>query len=320
MRHRCTELSTRWWRQWNAFLFSPDSAGWLSVLRIGLGLEIVLYSWSLRADWGRMFARDSTGFLNREFSEAILSIQNPFVPRLGWLVAIGERLGLSEQTTLATVWLLFFGAGCFLMAGLFSRSAAIVAWLLHLCMAKSGEYLAYGIDNFITIGLFYLMIAPLPDKYAIDWKLWRKRSSDPEIVGFFRRVLQLHVCVIYFFGGITKCLGAGWWNGDSIWRALTRPPFDLIGSQTLIHWKPLLVALGITVCLLETAFPVLIWPKSTRALCLVAIIGMHIGIGATMGLYLFSLIMIVLDLAAFGPGTLRWNWHRQSLAGGPVSS
>src|SRR5438874_357222 len=105
MRYQCTELSTRWRRQLNAFLFSPDSGEWLSILRIGLGLEIVLCSWSLRADWGRMFARGSTGFLNREFSEAILSIQNPFVPRLGWLVAIGERLGLSEQTMLGTAWL-----------------------------------------------------------------------------------------------------------------------------------------------------------------------------------------------------------------------
>jgi Vitamin K-dependent gamma-carboxylase len=267
-----------------------------------------------------MFARSSTGFLNREFSEAILSIQNPLVPRLGWLVSISERMGLSEQTTLATVWLLFFAGGCFLVAGLFSRGAAIVAWLLHLCSAKSGEYLAYGIDNFLTIGLFYLMIAPLPDKYALDWKLWRKRSSDPRIVGFFRRVLQFHVCVIYFFGGITKCLGAGWWTGDSIWRALTRPPFDLIANQTLIHWKPVLLALGIAVCLLETTFPIFIWPKSTRALCLVAIIGMHVGIGVTMGLYLFSLVMIVLDLAAFGPGTFQWSFHRQSSAGVMVST
>ena len=36
-----------------------------------------------------------------------------------------------------------------------------------------------------------------------------------------------------------------------------------------------------------------------------AIITMHIGIGVMMGLYLFSLVMIVLDLAALGPGLLR---------------
>jgi len=30
-------------------------------------------------------------------------------------------------------------------------------------------------------------------------------------------------------------------------------------------------------------------------------VGMHIAIGLTMGMYLFALIMIVLNLAAFGP-------------------
>ena len=59
--------------QWRArivrFLFSPDTGEWLGILRIGLGLEVALYSLSLRADWSHMFARSSTGFLNREFTE-----------------------------------------------------------------------------------------------------------------------------------------------------------------------------------------------------------------------------------------------------------
>jgi uncharacterized membrane protein YqaE (UPF0057 family) len=31
---------------------------------------------------------------------------------------------------------------------------------------------------------------------------------------------------------------------------------------------------------------------------------MHLGIGLTMGMYLFALIMIVLNVAAFGPGLI----------------
>ena len=300
-----TKFGRAWSRQLRAFLFQSDSGEWLSILRIGLGLEVTLYASSLWADWGRMFARSSTGFLNREFTEAVLSIQSPLVPRIGWFVWMGERAGLSEQTTLMIVWLLLFAAGCFLVVGLCCRTAAIAAWLIHLCSAKTGGYLAYGMDNFLTIGLFYLAIAPLPDRLALDRKLWRVRPRDPEVVGFFRRVLQLHLCVIYFFGGLTKSLGAGWWNGDSMWRALTRPPFNLIPSQTLIHGQSILLIAGIFVCLLELSFPILIWPKRTRLPCLIAIITMHIGIGAMMGLYLFSLVMIVLDFAAFGPGLLR---------------
>ena len=41
--------------------------------------------------------------------------------------------------------------------------------------------------------------------------------------------------------------------------------------------------------------------KKTRFIWLVCIVAMHIAIGLTMGMYLFALIMIVLNLAAFGP-------------------
>ena len=90
--------------------------------------------------------------------------------------------------------------GLLLLAGLFCRPAALVAWFLYLCSVKSGELFSYGVDNFTTIGLFYVLIAPLPDPFALDQKLRKKRMTDLERMGFHRRVLQLHLCVVYFFG------------------------------------------------------------------------------------------------------------------------
>lgn len=283
------------------FLFSPDSDRWVSLLRIGLGLHVALYCLSLRNDWIDLFAGDRNVFINRELTEAILSLQNPLVPRLGWLVTWGNYFGLTEETTLFLAWIFLLGAACCLLLGFCCRPSAIIAWFIHLCAVKSGDFIAYGMDNFTTIGLFYLMIAPLPDRYALDWKLWKPPENDPRRLGFQRRVLQLHMCFIYFFGGITKCLGVGWWTGESMWRALTRPPFDLIPFQVLISGEAVLPLLGIAVCLLETGYPFFIWWKKTRRIWLVCILGMHLTIGLTMGLYLFSIIMVVLNIAAFGP-------------------
>jgi hypothetical protein len=286
------------------FLFAPDSDTWLALLRIGLGFQVTLYCLSLRSAWNHLFAGDSNGFIGRDLTEALLTIDSPFAPRLGWLVNLGSHLGLGEETTLFLAWAFLLCAGCFLLFGLFCRPSAAIAWFLHLCAVKSGNFVAYGMDNFTTIGLFYLMVAPLPDHHALDWKFWKPQSNDPGMLGFHRRVLQLHLCIIYFFGGITKCLGAGWWTGESMWRALTRPPFHLISTQILVSWQPVLPFLGIAVCLLETGFPILIWFRKTRLIWLVCVLGMHVAIGLTMGLYLFALIMIVLDIAAFGPGVL----------------
>jgi hypothetical protein len=86
-----------------------------------------------------------------------------------------------------------------------------------------------------------------------------------------------------------------------MWRALTRPPFNVVSPETIASWGHLLPVAGICVCLIEIGYSFLIWPRKTRMIWLILVLGMHIGIGLTMGLYLFSLIMIVLNAAAFAP-------------------
>ena len=173
--------------------------------------------------------------------------------------------------------------------------------------------MSYGVDNFITIGLFYLMLSPLPDRYSLDWQVRKSRPRDPQLLSFWRRVLQLHLCVIYFFSGLAKCLGSGWWDGSNIWRALIRPPFNIIDPEILVRWKYLFPVAGIFICMLEIGYPFLIWNRKTRKTWLICICGMHLGIGLMMGMYLFALIMIVLNVAAFGPGLVRLDRHRISL-------
>jgi vitamin K-dependent gamma-carboxylase-like protein len=282
------------------FFFSPTADRWLSILRVGLGLQVLLYCWSLRDDWSLVFASNGEGMIDRDLTEAVLSAETWFAPRVGWFVTLGRSVGLSEQQVLLGFWILLVSASCCLVLGIFSRETAVTAWLLHLAAVKSGGLSSYGMDNFTTIGLFYLMVAPLPDRISLDVRLRKLTIKNFELHGFYRRVLQIHVCIIYFFGGLSKCLGAGWWNGDNLWRALIRPPFNFVPTEILTSGIWTLPAAGILVCVLEVAYPIFIWPKSTRLPWLGAVIIMHIVIGLTMGLYLFGLIMIVLNLSAFG--------------------
>jgi hypothetical protein len=285
------------------FLFPAETDNWLAILRLGLGLQTTLYSLTLRNDWNDLLS--GAGVSSRNVAEALLSGESHFVPRLGWFVALGEQLGLREQTVLAVAWICLVVAGCSLLLGLACRLSAILAWFLHLCAAESGGFASYGVDNFMTIGLFYLMLSPLPDRYSLDWRLRKWRSRNPQLLGFWRRVLQFHLCVIYFFSGLTKCLGTGWWDGSNIWRALIRPPFNIIDPEILVRGQFVFPMVGVVICLLETGYPFFIWNNKTRSIWLICICGMHILIGLAMGMWLFSLIMIVLNVAAFGPGLIR---------------
>jgi hypothetical protein len=293
-------LLQKGWQRFAGFLFPPETDTWLAVLRVGLGLQVIVYALFLRSDWHYLFASSGKGLVGREVGEAITSFDSPLIPTFGWLVALGRNFNISEDTVLSVTWVCLLSAGCLLLLGLFCRPAAIVAWFVHLCAAESGGLLAYGADAFMTTALFYLMLSPLPDRYSFDQWVTKTKPKNPQLLGFWRRVLQVHLCFVYFIGGLAKCLGNGWWDGSNLWRSLIRPPFNLVAPEILVRFKYALPLLGILICLLEVSYPIFIWIKKTRFIWLTCILAMHAAIGILMGLYLFALVMIVMNVAAFG--------------------
>src|SRR4029077_15654847 len=130
--------------------------------------------------------------------------------------------------------------------------------------------------------LFYLMLSPLPDRYCMDCRLVKTKPGDPRLLGFWRRVLQVHLCFVYFFGGMAKFLGSGWWNGSNLWRSLIRPPFNLISPDILVRLKYAVPCLVISTRRIEIGYPVFIWIKKPRFFWLVCIFTMHAAIGLMM--------------------------------------
>ena len=138
-------LLQRQWQKLLEFLFPAETDAWLAVFRVGVGLQVVVYALFLRRDWHSLFSTTGKGLVSRELGEAIASFDSPLIPKLGWLVAFGQLIGLGEGTVLSIAWACLLCMGCCLLVGLFCRPAAIIAWFLHLCAAESGALLAYGV-------------------------------------------------------------------------------------------------------------------------------------------------------------------------------
>ena len=102
-----------------------------------------------------------------------------------------------------------------------------------------------------------------------------------------------------------------------MWRALTRAPFDVVPSEILIRMAFALPLMGILVCVMEATYPIFIWPRRTRFVWFAGVLGMHVAIGLMMGMYLFAGIMIVLNVAAFGPG---YTFYRPRLTVGSAAN
>src|SRR5262249_14891963 len=95
-------------------------------------------------------------------------------------------------------------------------------------------------------------------------------------------------------------LGNGWGDGSNLLRSRTRPPFNLVAPDILVRFKYALPVLGILICLLQVSYPIFIWIKKTLFVWLVCMLTIHAAIGLLMGLYLSALVMLVMNVAAFG--------------------
>src|SRR5690606_21457263 len=113
------------------------------------------------------------------------------------------------------------------------------------------------------------------------------------------RLLQVHLCVVYFVAGWAKAWGSQWWNGEAVWRALMMPEFSQFDVSMLVYapFVPLLAAWA--TLFFEMGYPIMIAFQKARKYCLGAVIGMHVGIFFAMGLHTFALMMILWNLAVF---------------------
>jgi hypothetical protein len=160
------------------FLFVTDSGRWLDILRLGLGLQVILFAWSLRPDWQSLFGQERGGQVSRLLIEAVLSGNSSLTPRLGWLINAVQFTGLSDTAILWIIWSALFCSGGLLLVGLWPRFVSIASWLLYLATVKSGVLFAYGVDNFTITGLFYLMIAPVLSESLASRETEQHRTSN----------------------------------------------------------------------------------------------------------------------------------------------
>ena len=65
------------------FLLTPQSSIWLTILRVGLGLQVLCYGLSLRGDWLELLGRENQGLIRRDLTEAMLSARESFYSARG---------------------------------------------------------------------------------------------------------------------------------------------------------------------------------------------------------------------------------------------
>lgn len=277
------------------FFFAPESGSALAFFRIAIALFVMVKFFSFYGDLLNIFG--SQGFVKGDVVHILLA---DFMPRLSWFTEAASGWGLGEVQAIYGLFYAFMVILVLLMFGFQSRLMAILALVIHLMFFNAGRMFMYGVDYFSTSALFYCVIMPIGQFYSLDNYLRQRPQNASLVPAFFIRVLQLHLCLVYFFGGFSKTLGVHWWNGEAIWRAVSIPGFYQLDLSWLAEVPWLATGLGYLVLVIELGYPVLIWFRAIRPIFLLLVGGMHLGIGVAMGLHYFAALMILLNIAAFG--------------------
>lgn len=299
------------WTAWNRFWFTPVDPATLSLLRL-LGGGLLLYT---HAVW----TLDLSGFLGPEGYTPPAIVQQA----RGWS-AWSVWFWTPSMWMVWTIHLAALAIFTLLFLGLFSRTAAVLGYLLAVSYANRvtpGAY--FGLDKTNCMIAMYLMLGPCGARYSLD-RLWRLHRGDsgeaaPSVsANIALRLLQLHLCVVYLFSALAKLEGATWKLGTALWWAAANYEYQSLDLTWLAGW-PMLVALLTHVTLFwELFYACLVWNRFARPLVLWLAVIVHGGIALFMGMITFGLAMIIANLSFLPPETVR-RWvdpvaNRVSLA------
>ncbi len=292
---------------WNRFWFEPLAPHTLAFIRIVTGMMLLYMHAVWASDLMAFLGPDAwlTGDVVRKVHEGdytwtyLTYVDSPILIWLNHLLMIAVAL-------LFTV-------------GMWTRVTAPLAWILNLmyCHRLTGHL--FGLDQIMMMLMMYLMIAPCGAVYSLDAIRFRNRAVSEVRKSWWlpgpgsstsariaTRLIQLHLCIIYLFGGVSKLRGEMWWDGTALWYALVNWEYQSIDAIWLGYYPTLLGALAHITIFWETFYCAAIWPRFSRPWALAIAFGVHLGIAAGLGMITFGLMMIVANLSFVSPETTQW--------------
>ena len=267
----------------------------LSVVRVAIGsvilLDLMIHAADRQVLWGPRGWYDTTRMERDQ--------------QLG-----ASLFNLGDSAWLTDVLYLTYGAVAlaFLM-GWRTRVTTPALLLMVWTFQERNPYLINGGDNLVRIVLLYLVFA------QVDAHLVRRRQAPRGAAapGSARAVWATvahnaalaacigQLCVVYLASAMFKIQGEMWQEGTAVYYITRVAEYN--AWPEVSHWfaqsAVLVTAATYGTVLLQLSFTFTLLTTWARHLVFVGLAASHVGIGVLMGLPVFSLFMIAIDLLVF---------------------
>ena len=295
------EAVTRLVAAWDRFWFTPLRPHTLCVLRILTGAMLLYCHLVLASDLSAFIGQDA--WISNEMSQQLHD--GAFGPSdwaRSYLWHIESPTAIVVHHTLTIIVTAMF------MVGLGTRVVLPLALFLQLMYLHRLTGALFGLDQIVTYTTMYLAFTPCGSCFSVDAILARRFQDKREASRYWRfllpddspsiaanigtRLLQLHLCVIYLFGGLSKARGETWWDGTAVWYAISNYEYQSLDMTWMSRYPAVISALSNATLFWEVFYCALIWPRVTRPFVLAVAFGVHASIAAFLGMITFGSMMI----------------------------
>ena len=283
---------------WDQFWFRPRLPHTLALIRIGCGalLFYVHLIWAI-------FATDfmgETAWIDNSVIRKLHAPESGSEWAWSWLWYVDSPMLLGLHEWLAMIFSLA------MLLGFATRIATPLAWWFTLMTCHRMLGALFGLDQVVVMLCMYLMIAPCGSVLSIDaWmpeRAWAGGTSQPSVLNnIATRLIQLHLCIIYLFGGLSKMRGEMWFDGSAMWYALVNYEYQSMDMTWLGKYPFLIASLTAITIFWETFYCALVWPRITRPIALATAFCVHGGIALVLGMITFGTSMIIANFAFIEP-------------------
>lgn len=214
----------------------------LAAFRIALGILLVADALLRCRDFRLMFTPD--GMFPHE---ALLAFQ----PSVGnWSLAFLVDAAWWDAVILALEGF----AGLWLVVGLQTRLATVVAWVTLVSVVRRTAPATNAGDLWLITLLLWGVFLPLGARWSLDARRQGRAHAAPIHLSIASAALTLQVLVVYLAAGLAKCNGT-WFSGHAVRDALSVHDHGTPLGAWLVGFPGVAAAAGIMVLALELAGP-----------------------------------------------------------------
>ena len=306
-KHPLVTYGLRWRDGWDSFWFQTADPATLCLIRLLMGAMLVYTHAVWTLELPAFFSAE--GVFQLEFMDAYHG-GSPFAwSHFYWSSSVYWLWG---SHAISMFVLIAF------TVGFKTRWTSILSYLIVVSYAHRASGALYGLDQVNGFVTLYLALGPSGALYSVDHWLQRRAGQgrapsvlQPSVLANVAiRLMQVHLCVMYFFAGVGKLLGAAWWDGTALWGAFASYDYQTVDMTFLAHWPHVVNLMTHVALFWEVSYAFGVWPRLTRPIYVLMAIPVHLGIGLCMGMQTFGLAMIFANLCFLSPSGARWILRR----------